>query len=137
MAEHVERNLFLRKIPARMFLFIAPLLLSLVAIGIYAVVSYSVAQRTTEIGVRIAMGATSNRVVSQIVREGLLVSAAGMVMAWVLAVMVQTHVFNGDSGAWLVLLTVPLVLVAVAWVACWLPARRATLVDPVVALRND
>ena len=137
MAEHVERNLFLRKIPARMFLFIAPLLLSLVAIGIYAVVSYSVAQRTTEIGVRIALGATSDRVVSQIVREGLLVTSAGMILAWVLAVMIEMHIFNGGANAWFVLLTVPLVLIAVAGLSCWLPARRATLVDPVVALRND
>ena len=78
MAEHVERNLFLRKIPARMFVVIAPLLLALVAIGIYAVVSYSVSQRTTEIGVRIAMGATSDRVVRQIVKEGLLVASSGL-----------------------------------------------------------
>jgi predicted permease len=137
MAEHVERNLFLRKIPARMFVVIAPLLLALVAIGIYAVVSYSVAQRTREIGVRVAMGATSSRVVRQIVKEGLRVAAAGVVLAWVVAAMVEMHLFIGGPGAWVVLLTVPLVLLAVAAFSCWLPARRATLVDPVVALRAE
>ena len=138
MAEHVERNLFLRKIPARMFVVIAPLLLALVAIGIYAVVSYSVSQRTTEIGVRIAMGATSDRVVRQIVKEGLLVASSGLILAWVIAGMVKLHLFtSGGPGAWTVLLTVPMVLLVVAAFSCWLPARRATLVDPVVALRSE
>jgi predicted permease len=137
MDEHVERNLFLRKIPARLFAVIAPLLLALVAIGIYAVVSYSVSQRTTEIGVRIAIGATSDRVVWQIVKEGLLVASAGVILAWVLAAMVQTHLFSGSPGAWTVLVSVPIVLMGVAAVACWLPARRATTVDPVVALRAE
>ena len=137
MAEHVERNLFLRKIPARMFAVIAPLLLALVAIGIYAVVSYSVSQRTTEIGVRIAMGATSDRVVKQIVKEGLLVAVSGVMFAWLLAALVQTHLFSGAQGALTVLLTVPIVLLGVAAFSCWLPARRATLVDPVVALKSE
>ena len=137
MAEHIERNLFLRKIPARMFVVIAPLLLALVAIGIYAVVSYSVSQRTTEIGVRIALGATSNRVVRQIVKEGLIVTSAGLILAWVIAAMVQLHLFSGGPGAWTVLMAVPVVLFAVAAFSCWLPARRATLVDPVVALRAE
>jgi predicted permease len=137
MAEHVERNLFLRKIPARMFAVIAPLLLALVAIGIYAVVSYTVSQRTTEIGVRIALGATSDRVVRQIVKEGLLVASFGVVFAWVLAALVQTHLFSGGPGAWTVLMGVPVVLLGVAAFSCWLPARRATLVDPVVALRAE
>ncbi len=137
MAEHIERNLFLRKIPARMFVVIAPLLLALVAIGIYAVVSYSVSQRTTEIGVRIALGATSNRVVKQIVKEALIVTSAGLILAWVVAVMVQLHLFSGGPGAWTVLMVVPAVLFAVAIFSCWLPARRATLVDPVVALRAE
>ena len=137
MAEHIERNLFLRKIPARMFLIIAPLLLILVAIGIYAVVSYTVSQRTTEIGIRIAMGATSNRVVKQIVKEGLIVVSAGLILAWVIAAMVQTHLFSAGAGAWTVLMAVPALLFGVAALACWLPARRATLVDPVVALRAE
>jgi predicted permease len=137
MAEHIERNLFLRKIPARMFLIIAPLLLALVAIGIYAVVSYTVSQRTTEIGVRIAMGATADRVVKQIVKETLIVIGSGALLAWLIAVMVDTHLFAGGMEDAPVLLGVPLILMTVGTVACWLPARRATLVDPVVALRSE
>lgn len=137
MAEHVERNLFLRKIPARMFAVIAPLLLALVAVGIYAVVSYTVSQRTREIGVRIAMGATADRVVGQIVKEGMLVATSGVLLAWLVATLVQTHLFSGARGALTVLMTVPIVLLAVAAFSCWLPARRATLVDPVVALRSE
>ena len=137
MAEHVERNLFLRKIPARMFAVIAPLLLALVAIGIYAVISYTVSQRTIEIGVRIALGATADRVVRQIVKEGMIVAAAGLFLALVIAVMVQLHLFSGGPGAWKVLVAVPAVLLGVAGISCWLPARRATTVDPVVALRSE
>ena len=137
MAEHVERNLFLRKIPARMFAVIAPLLLALVAIGIYAVVSYTVSQRTTEIGVRIALGATADRVVRQIVKEGLIVASCGLILALVIAVMVQLHLFSGGPGSWKVLVAVPAVLFVVAGISCWLPARRATTVDPVVALRSE
>jgi predicted permease len=137
MAEHIERNLFLRKIPARMFLIIAPLLLALVAIGIYAVVSYTVSQRTTEIGVRIAMGATANRVVKQIVKETLIVIGAGAFLAWLIAVMVDTHLFAGGWEDAPVLLGVPLLLMTVGALACWLPARRAATVDPLVALRAE
>lgn len=137
MTEHVDRNLMLRKIPARMFLVIAPLLLALVSMGIYAVVSYTVAHRTAEIGVRIALGATSSGVVRQIVKEGMTVIAAGAVLAWALALMVDLHLFGGGAADLPVLLGVPVLLLGVAWVACWLPARRATLVDPLVALRAE
>ena len=137
MTDHVDRNLMLRKIPARMFLVIAPLLLALVSIGIYAVVSYTVAHRTAEIGVRIALGATSSAVVRQIVREGMTVIGAGALLAWVLAMMVDLHLFAGGAADMPVLLGVPVLLLAVAWIACWLPARRATQVDPLVALRSE
>jgi predicted permease len=137
MAEHIERNLFLRKIPARLFLIIAPLLLALVAIGIYAVVSYTVSQRTAEIGVRIAMGATSHLVVKQIVREGVMVAGSGMLLAWLLAAMVQVHLFDGGPAAWTMMTVVPALLMGVAALSCWLPARRAALIDPIVALRRE
>jgi len=137
MAEHVDRNLWLRKIPARMFLIIAPLLLALVSMGIYAVVSYTVAHRTAEIGVRIALGATADRVVKQIVKESMSVIAAGITLAWVIALMVDLHLFAGGADDLPMMLGVPLLLLAVATVACWLPARRATLVDPIAALRSD
>ena len=76
LAEHVEKNLFLRRIPARMFVVLGPLLLVLAAIGIYAVVAHAVAHRTAEIGVRLALGARAERVVAQIVGESLRVSAS-------------------------------------------------------------
>jgi predicted permease len=137
MSEHIDRNLMLRKIPARMFLVIAPLLLALVSIGIYAVVAYTVAHRTAEIGIRIALGATAGGVVRQIVKDGMTVIGAGASLAWVLAVMVDLHLFAGGAGDMPILLGVPVLLLGVAAVACWLPARRATLVDPVVALRTE
>ena len=91
----------------------------------------------TEIGIRIAMGAMSNRVVKQIVKEGLIVVSAGLILAWVMAAMVQAHLFSAGPGAWTVLTAVPALLFGVAALACWLPARRATMVDPVVALRSE
>ncbi len=137
MTEHVDRNLWLRKIPARMFLVIAPLLLALVSVGIYAVVSYTVAHRTAEIGVRIALGATSTGVVRQIVKEAMAVILAGAALASVLALMVDLHLFAGGVADLPVLLGVPVILLGVASIACWLPARRATLVDPAAALRAE
>jgi predicted permease len=134
--EHVEKNLFLRRIPARMFVVLGPLLLLLAAIGIYAVVSYAVSQRTTEIGVRLALGATSLRVVSQIVGESLRIVAAGALVAWLVAGFIAIHLVRGPLDA-VAFVGVPLALFLVAALASWLPARRATSVDVMTALRID
>jgi predicted permease len=136
LADHVDKNLFLRRIPARMFVVLGPLLLLLAAIGIYAVVSYSVSRRTTEIGVRLALGATTRRVVSQIVRETLRVVAAGALAGWAVMFMVGLHLMGGVISL-PVFVGVPAILLGVAAFASWLPARRATSVDVMVALRQD
>jgi predicted permease len=136
MSEHLEKNAFLRRIPAQMFVVLGPLLLLLAAIGIYAVVAYSVAQRTTEIGVRLALGASPRRVVTRIVRETLMVVCKGAIAGWVITVMVDIHLLKGVIYL-PAFVGVPLVLLLVAAFACWLPAHRASRIDPMIALRQD
>lgn len=136
LTDHVDKNLFLRRIPARMFVVLGPLMLVLAAIGIYAVVSYSVSRRTTEIGVRLALGATAGRVVSQIVRETLSVVGAGALAGWLVMFLVALHLLGGVISL-PVFAGVPAILLLVAALASWLPARRATSVDVMVSLRQD
>jgi predicted permease len=137
LVEHVDKNLVFRRIPAQMFAVLGPLLLGLAAIGIYAVVSFTVARRTTEIGVRMALGATSRRVVAQIVGESLRVIGVGALAGWLVALVIHVHVARAGTSAAAVLLGVPAVLLLVAAVACWIPARRATTVPAMVALRHE
>jgi predicted permease len=136
-SQHIERNLYLRRIPARMFLVLGPLLLGLAAIGIYAVVSYAVARRTREIGVRLTFGATSRRVVLQIIRENLGAIASGTAVGWLLALLISLHAIpNGDFNL-PVFIGVPAILLGVATLACWIPAWRASRIDPMAALRHE
>jgi putative ABC transport system permease protein len=109
----------------------------LAAIGIYAVVAYTVSHRTSEIGIRIALGATAARVVRQIVRETLHIAGIGATVGWALAFLVAIHVMRGAPINLPIFLGVPAVLMLVAAGASWLPARRAAKVDPVVALRAE
>ena len=135
LPEHIARNLVLRRIPARMFLVLGPLLLLLAAIGVYAVVDYGVSQRTSEIAVRLALGATSQAVVRRIVAETLAVIGLGVGASTLLAVAVDLHLVRGGLRDVPVLVGVPLLLFAVGAVAAWLPARRASRVQPASVLR--
>jgi predicted permease len=137
LEEHVEKNLFLRRIPARMFVVLGPLLLALAAIGIYAVVAYAVAQRTTEIGVRMALGATGARVVGEVVLGTLRVVAGGALLGWLLVFIVQIHIAPGRPLPLSVFAGAPALLLFVSALACWLPAQRASQVDPMIALRHE
>ena len=134
--QHIEKNLFLRRIPARMFAVLGPLLLVLAAIGIYAVVSYSISRRTVEIGVRHALGASTDRIVGEIVGDTLRTISSGAAIGWLLSLLVEIHMARGVISL-PIALGVPALLFAVATVACWIPARRAAHGDPVVALRAD
>jgi predicted permease len=133
--EHVEANLVFRRVPARMFAVIGPLLLILAAIGIYAVVAYAASLRTAEVGVRLALGATAGQVVGQFMRETLTVVAAGALIGWVFAFVLVLDVVSGSVDA-RVFAGVPLLLLTVAAIATWIPARRAARLDPVTALRH-
>jgi predicted permease len=136
-SQHIDRNLYLRRIPARMFVVLGPLLLGLAAIGIYAVVSYAVARRTREIGVRLTFGATSGRVVRQIIRENLGVIAWGAAIGWIFAFVISIHAITKGVINLTVFIGVPAILLGVATLACWIPARRASLIDPMAALRHE
>lgn len=135
LAEHVETNLFLRRVPARMFAVLGPLTLMLALIGVYAVVACGVAQRTTEIGVRLALGARASTVVRQMVTESMLTVVLGTAAGWLAVVGVYSHIARGGLSV-VVFTGVPAVLLIAAVVACWLPASRVARVDPVVVLRE-
>ena len=136
LSDHIEKNLFLRRIPARMFVVLGPLLLVLAAVGIYGVVDFVVSRRTVEIGVRVACGATPRKVARQVVGESLRFVAAGLMTGWLVMFMVALHLLKGVISL-PVFAGVPALLMLVATVACWLPARRASRVDPLVALRQE
>ncbi|MGH7711031.1 MAG: ABC transporter permease, partial [Gemmatimonadaceae bacterium] len=135
--DHVERNLFFRRVPARIFVVLGPLLLLLAAIGIYAVVDYSVARRTSEMGVRLALGATAGRVAAQVAGENLRVVGVGALIGWTIAFLVYIHVAPGAPLDVSAFVGVPILLLLVAAAASLLPARRAGRIDPLVALRQE
>ncbi len=117
------------------------LALILAAIGIYGVVSYAVARRTHEIGIRIALGAKELSVLRLVIREGLFVVAVGLVVGLSLALvttrLIEGFLYGVAATDAITFLTVPIVLGVVAVLASYLPARRATKVDPLVALRYE
>jgi putative ABC transport system permease protein len=86
--------------------------------------------------VRLALGATAARVVRQVLADTLRIVAAGALIGWALALMVDLHLLRGPIYL-SVYLGVPAVLMSVAAVACWVPARRAATIDPIVALRQE
>jgi ABC-type antimicrobial peptide transport system permease subunit len=117
----------------------AAVALSLSAVGLYGVLSFAVTRRTAEIGIRIALGAQQSGVRRMVIRQGLTIAllalALGVAGAFASARLLEGLLFGVTARDPLTYVAVVAVLLLVALIACWIPARRASTVDPVVALR--
>jgi putative ABC transport system permease protein len=124
-----------------LFALLGGLALALATVGVYGVVAYSVAQRTHEIGVRMAVGAQPGDVVRMIVQEGgrlaLVGVVAGLALAAAAARLIRGLLFDVSAADPATFVAAPIVLLAIAIVASYIPARRATRIDPIIALRGE
>jgi ABC-type antimicrobial peptide transport system permease subunit len=129
------------RLGATMFATFGALALLLAALGLYGVIAHSVAQRTHEMGVRVALGARTRDVAGLVIRESMRIVAAGVVLGVMAALVagrwISPLLFEVSPRDPIVLVAVVVTLVAVALLASWIPAARAARVEPAVALRAD
>lgn len=141
MTEVVRESFWEYRFFSRIFLSFSGTALFLAAIGIYGVMSYTVAQRTQEIGVRMALGAQPRDVVRLVLRQGIMLVAAGLaagfVCSWMVAHLLEAYLYQIRAHDPPTFALVPLMLAGVAVLACWLPSRRATRIQPIMALREN
>ncbi len=141
LAAYSSMALFPHLMAANLLLFLGAIALFLAAMGVYAVMAYSVSQRTQEFGVRLALGAAPSQLRHLVLRHGLRLAAVGLTAGLLLAAAGTRFVAGFLHGVHpfdpAVFASVSLLLAAIALLACLLPARRATRVDPMVALRAD
>ncbi|HEY7393915.1 MAG TPA: ABC transporter permease [Gemmatimonadaceae bacterium] len=141
MQKHLAAMLLPARLGAMAFTLFAGLALALAVLGVYGVVSYAVARRTREVGIRLAVGAQPTALVRLLMREGvslvIIGTAVGLALGFASAQVLRTLLFGVGAGDPLTFLGAPLVLMAAGAIAAFLPARRASRVDPASVLRAE
>jgi putative ABC transport system permease protein len=141
MEEYLARTLTSKRLMMLLLAVFAAVALTLAAVGIYGVMAYAVAQRTSEIGIRMALGAHPRDVLRLVVGQGMLLTICGLVLglgaAYWLTRLIDTLLFGVSATDASTFVAVAVLLGAVAFLATWIPARRAARVDPLVALRYE
>jgi predicted permease len=141
MTERVAGSVGRQRFYASLIAIFASVALILAAVGLYGVIAYAVSQRTHELGVRVALGATGERISRMVIGEGLMLTAVGVIVGLAASLagarLVSSLLFGVSVVDPLTIAAVVAVLATVATLASWLPARRAGRVDPLVAMRGD
>jgi predicted permease len=141
MGEIIAGSIAQRRFLMLLLALFAGVAITLAVVGIYGVISYSVLQRTQEIGIRLALGATTKDVLRIVMRQGLRLVlggiAVGLLAAFALTRLMTTLLYGVSATDATTFVGVPLIVAGVALVACFVPARRAANVDPLVALRHE
>jgi ABC-type antimicrobial peptide transport system permease subunit len=141
MNDLIARSVAQRRFTVLLLGIFAGVAVALSAIGLYGVMSYIVTQRTREIGIRMALGAQRADVLKLVVRQGMVLTAVGVLVglaaSFGLTRLLANLLYGIAATDALTFASLSLLLLAVALLACWLPARRASGVDPMIALRSE